>query len=104
MAQKLTVYETGPDGDSTYQITVGDEISVEDAREVIERSGRTEVYAMHHYEAGERIESFISKTMYDQLCIAIGNIPTPRTLAQIKTDIDQRSRKTLSPWWAFWHR
>jgi hypothetical protein len=104
MAQKLTVHETGPDGDSTYHLSIGDEISTEDARDLIARSGGTEVYAMHHYEDGKRQENFISKSMYDQFHAAISSIPTPRTLAQIKSDIDQRLNKSRPLWWAFWRR
>lgn len=83
--KELTVHETGTDGESTYQLVIGRDIEPSDAEELIAKSGGTTVYAMHHYEAGVRVESFISKAMYERLRRSL-----PSEASQSK------------PWWAFW--
>lgn len=106
-ADELTVYETGPDGEKTYQLVIGRDIDAADAEELISRSGGKTVYAMHHYDAGNRIESFISKKMFDQLQGAMSQTDSKRrNIDAIKSDIARRSTMNKAtrrkPWWAFW--
>ena len=106
MTRKLIVHETGPDGDCSYELIIGQEIAVDEAEELIVRTGGTTVYAMHRYEAGKKIEHFVSKAMYDQFKAAVAPIDAQRrTIDEIRADIDQRARPPAGepkPWWAFW--
>ena len=68
---------------------------------------------MHHYDAGQRVESFISKAMYDQIRVANAQINSHRrSLDDIRSDIERRARTWAQqpqtptanrnkPWWAF---
>src|SRR3954465_14166669 len=108
----LTVHDTGPDGDSCYELVIGQDISVEDARELITRSGGHEVYATHHYENGRRVENFVSKAFYSALKASTDSIPASRTLTEIQADIafrlgpqhDSPASETnvTRSWWRLW--
>ena len=115
-ARTLTVHETGPDGSSTYQLVIGEDISVEDAEALIARSGGTEVYAMHRYENGKKVESFVSRSFYNQLREAIEDIPAARGVDEIRANINERLKaqstrddttassaaQSVRRWWEFW--
>lgn len=115
-SRTLTVHETGPDGNSTYQLVIGEDISAKDAEALIARSGGTEVYAMHRYENGNRVESFVSRSFYGQLREAMDGIPAARGIQEIKADMNERleaetPRDNAMPpsatpaarrWWEFW--
>ncbi len=108
----LTVHDTGPDGESTYDLVIGSDIAADVAEEVIRKSGGFEVYAMHHYEAGERVENFISKAMYDKLRAEIAPITSHlRRIDEVKADNAKMVAKAeqvpsplrpRKPWWAIW--
>lgn len=109
MSQKLTVHDTGPDGNSTYELVVGDDISADEAQELISRSGGFEIFSMHHYENGERIESFISKKLYDMAQQSMVDIPPVRSIEEIRAEIDRsmtssESNYSDSSWWKFWKK
>ena len=104
--KSLTVHDTGPDGESTYELVIGRDITADVAEEVIGKSGSYEVYAMHLYEAGERVEHFVSKAMYDRFRAEIAPISARRrSFDEIKSAVEQRTPKAEEPhksWWAFW--
>lgn len=113
-AKKLTVHDTGPDGETSYELQIGRDIAVKEADEVMLKSGGSVVYAMHHYEAGKRMRSFISKPMYDQIRAANSQIDgRRRSLSDVKSLIENRAGAPEQraarlpahenrPWWAFW--
>ncbi|MGF1549464.1 MAG: hypothetical protein ACFBQW_02860 [Sphingomonadaceae bacterium] len=109
MTDSLLIHETGPDGDSTYELRNGTDISAELAEELIQKSGGREGYAMHHYENGEKKASFVSKAVYDAFQEQVKLIPKPRSVDEIKADMDRQlgarsEAASGKPWWAFWRR
>lgn len=109
MPRVLTVHDTGPDGPSTYFMEIGVDISVEDARNLIARSGGSDVYAIHSYENGTRLESFVSKKVYDGFQAQLSALPKVRSAAEIRRNIEQKTTQRPAkaveaprPWWKIW--
>jgi hypothetical protein len=68
------VFETGPDGDSTYILKVGVEIDMGTAAKLQRISDGGVIYAIHLYREGVKETQFVPKNLYKQVKEAMGSI------------------------------
>lgn len=63
----FTVYDTGSDGNSVYELRVGHEIDHENAKKLANLANGSIVYSIHTYENGEKKSQFVNKNIYIKL-------------------------------------
>lgn len=111
MSEELICHDTGPDGDSTTRLVVGEDIDRETAQKLVALNNGTVVYSMHVYEHGVRSEQFVPKHIYDGFRATVGKLPQVRSIDEIRNDMrlmeeGTRSRGTVNKpkprWWQFW--
>jgi hypothetical protein len=68
---KFTIYDTGPNGNSTSEIIVGRDVSLEDATKLAKIATNGVLYSVHVYKEGELTKSFVSRDVYQKVKTAM---------------------------------
>ena len=64
---EFQVFETGPDGESTYILKVGVQIDMNTAVNLQRISDGGVIYAVHLYREGVKEKQFVPKDLYNQV-------------------------------------
>jgi len=71
---QFTVFETGPDGDTRYDLKVGIDIDADTASNLHKIAVGNSVYAVHVYKDGVKQKKFVPKDLYQKVKSAMDSI------------------------------